>query len=63
MQSLIHEPFARATAGARGERSARVQRVPARPEPPPGRARSALAHVLAAVAGRVDHETAVRALA
>ena len=63
MQSLLHEPLARATAGARAERPIRACSTPARPEPPPGRARTSLAHALAALAGRVDREAAERALA
>ena len=63
MQSLLHEPFVRATAAARSERPLRACTAPARPEPPPGRARTSLAHALAALAGRVDREAAERALA
>jgi hypothetical protein len=62
MHSLIHQDLARELGASRGRRAGRFSRPP-EPEPPPRAMRAGLAHLLAAMAGRVDRDAARRAIA
>lgn len=64
MHTLLHTQYARVAEEdlGRGRAGRHAQRT-LRPKAPPGRLRPALAHVLGAAAGRVDRDTARRAVA
>jgi len=62
MQFNLHADFVKAAA-PRPRPDAVVRAEAARSEPPPGRMRAATARALAGAAGRVDRESARRALA
>ncbi|XAY04754.1 hypothetical protein DSM112329_01591 [Paraconexibacter sp. AEG42_29] len=61
MHSVIHEDYAKAVRATR--ESARRDYRPERPEPPPGRLRTAVARAFARAAGHLDRETARRVVA
>jgi len=62
MHSLIHQDLTRELGADRVRRAGRVSRPP-EPEPPPRAVRAGVAHLLAAMARRVDHDSARRAVA
>ena len=62
MHSLIHQDLAHELGAERARLAGRFSRPP-EPEPPPRAVRAGLAHLLAAAAGRVDQESARRAVA
>lgn len=64
MHSLLHADHVRANGAdlSRGHAGRAVRRS-LRPKAPPGRLRPLVAHVLGALAGRVDRDVARRAVA